>query len=321
MVLVLVVGGGLGWFIHRATVQRDAVKAIVAAGGNVKYDFQQNAGSLNPSGTAPGPKWLVDLLGVDFFADVTSVTIATPQTDAILAHVGQLRRLERLDARSMRVTDAGLAHLGGLSGLRSLSCLGTPELTDAGLAHLAGLERLEALVIDGPTRIEGPGLAHLAGLNRLRFLVIFVHTKNDAGLPSLSRLTGLRKLFISMTKVTDAALAQLARLTWLEELAFGGETGSDAGMDQFISLTNLEILQVYGPWFTDAGLAPVSEMDHLSSFFVSDTTSVTAGGLNHLQRQRPALRIGVNGSGRVSRARLDLLRSAVGPGATLTGPL
>jgi hypothetical protein len=318
MVLVLVVGAGLGWFIRRAAVQRDAVKAIVAANGKVRYDFQQNVGSPRPGGTSPGPKWLVGLIGVDFFADVTSVSIPGPQSDAVLAHVGRLRRLERLDARATRVTDAGLAQLGGLSELRMLSCSGTPGLTDAGLAQLSGLGRLESLSIEGPTSIEGPGLAHLAGLNRLRFLAI--HIESEAGLASLSRLIGLRRLFINMPKVTDAALAQLSRVTWLEELAFGGETGSDAGMAHLTSLTNLDTLQVYGPWFTDNGLARVLEIDHLSTFFVSDTTSVTARELNHLQRQRPSLRLGINGSGQVSRARLVLLRSAFGPGAIRTGP-
>jgi hypothetical protein len=318
MVLVLVVGGGLGWFIRRATVQRDAVKAITAAGGSVTYDFQQKAGFFNPNPASPGPKPLVGLLGVDFFANVTSVKIGTQSTDAILAHVGQLRRLERLDARSTPVTDAGLAHLSGLSELRSMSCLGAPGLTDACLAHLAGLERLESLWIEGSMRIKGPGLAHLARLKRLGFLCIA--TETDAGLPSLSRLTGLRKLFIGLTKVTDGGLVDLSRLTWLDELAFGGESGSDAGMAHLRSLTNLKTLQVYGPWFTDTGLSPVSEMDHLSTFFVTDTTSVTADGLSHLQRLRPALRLGVNGSGRVARARLDLLRGAVGPGTVRTGP-
>jgi hypothetical protein len=313
IVLVLVVGGGLGWFIHRATVQRDAVKVIKAAGGEVIYDFEQNVRHFGPSGPPPGPKWLVDFLGVDYFADVTSVTFRTPQTDDILAHVGRLRRLERLDAKSSPVTDAGLAHLAGLSELRVLSCFGTLELTDAGLAHLAGMKRLEVLWIEGPTRIQGPGMGHLAGLHRLKFLCI--DNETDAGLPNLSRLTGLRKLFIGITKVTDATLAQLSRLTWLEELAFGGETGSDAEMAHLKALTNLETLQVYGPWFTDAGLAPVSEMNHLSTFFVADTTSLTADGLNNLQQQRPALRMGVNGSGQVPRARLDNLRSAVGPNA------
>lgn len=206
MVLVLVIGAGLGWFIRRAAVQRDAAKAIVAAGGSVRYDFQ-NVGFPRPGGTCPGPKWLVGLIGVDFFADVISVSMPQPQSDAILAHVGRLRRLERLDARTTRVTDAGLAQLRGLSELRSLSCSGTPALTDAGLAHLSGLGRLESLSIEGPTRIEGPGLAHLASLNRLRGLLI--HIESEAGLPSLSRLVGLRKLSIDMPNVTDTALAQL----------------------------------------------------------------------------------------------------------------
>jgi hypothetical protein len=318
MVLVLVVGGGLGWFIHRASVQRHAVKAIMAAGGKVNYDFQQYTRPINGKGKPSAPQWLVDLLGIDYFVNVTSVTFETQQTEAILAHVGRLHRLEGLNASLTPVTDAGLAHLGGLSELRALACLGTPGLTDAGLTHLARLERLEALSIDGPTRIEGPGLAHLASLPRLRLLSI--HIKTDVGLLELSQLTGLRKLFISTAKVTDATLAQLSRLTWLEELAFGGETGSDAGLAHLKALTNLKMLQLHGPWFTDAGLAPLSEMDHLSTFFVADTTSVTADGLNNLQQQRPALRIGVNGSGQVPKARLDNLRSAVGPDAIPTRP-
>jgi hypothetical protein len=327
MGLVLVIGGGLGWFVRRATVQRDAVRAIEAAGGNVEYDFQRDErkarfpgpGDIPPGLriSPPAPKWLVDLIGIDFFADVTSVDIPGPQSDAVLAHVGRLHRLERLGAGYTRVTDAGLAHLRGLSGLRSLWCAGTPGLTDAGLAHLAGLGQLESLLIEGTPHIEGPGLAHLAGLNRLK--VLFIPIETDAGLPSLSRLTGLRSLIIEM-KVTDAALAQLSRLTWLEVLSLGGETGSDAGMAHLRSLTNLKRLRVFGPWFTDDGLAPVSEMDHLAAFSVSDTTSVTAGGLSHLRRQRPSLSLGVDRTGEVSPDRTALLRSALESGATPAGP-
>ena len=35
MALVLALGVGLGWFVHRAQVQRDAVAAILRAGGRV----------------------------------------------------------------------------------------------------------------------------------------------------------------------------------------------------------------------------------------------------------------------------------------------
>ena len=40
MVLVLITGGGLGWVIHRARVQREAVAAILRAGGSVMYEHQ-----------------------------------------------------------------------------------------------------------------------------------------------------------------------------------------------------------------------------------------------------------------------------------------
>jgi hypothetical protein len=38
IVLVVVVGVGLGWVVRQAHVQRDAVAAIVGAGGAVRYD-------------------------------------------------------------------------------------------------------------------------------------------------------------------------------------------------------------------------------------------------------------------------------------------
>jgi hypothetical protein len=40
MLLVLFFGGGLGWIIHRAKLQRDAVAAIRHAGGYVAYDWE-----------------------------------------------------------------------------------------------------------------------------------------------------------------------------------------------------------------------------------------------------------------------------------------
>ncbi len=40
MIVIGIVGGGLGWIIHRAQVQRDAVAAIGRAGGFVLYDWQ-----------------------------------------------------------------------------------------------------------------------------------------------------------------------------------------------------------------------------------------------------------------------------------------
>jgi hypothetical protein len=74
IVLVLVIGGGLGWFVHSVRIQRDAVAAIRKAGGLVWYDWQANAaGKTLPTGRPWAPNWLVDALGVDYFGYVVIV--------------------------------------------------------------------------------------------------------------------------------------------------------------------------------------------------------------------------------------------------------
>lgn len=40
MILILMIGCGLGWVMHRARVQREAVEAIIRAGGEIIYDWE-----------------------------------------------------------------------------------------------------------------------------------------------------------------------------------------------------------------------------------------------------------------------------------------
>src|SRR5215213_10651885 len=112
MVLVLILGCGLGWVVHRAHIQRDAVAAIERAGGGVMYEWQFKNGIPNPAGKPWVPKWLVDLVGVDYIGNAVYVISRTRKTsDAILESVGRLSRLERLDLSDSAVTDAGLVRL------------------------------------------------------------------------------------------------------------------------------------------------------------------------------------------------------------------
>ena len=57
-------------------------------------------------------------------------------------------RLETLEFKSTKITDAGLPHLKNLPQLRSLSLENTP-LTDAGLVHLKALTQLQELSLKG----------------------------------------------------------------------------------------------------------------------------------------------------------------------------
>ena len=77
ILVVLTVGGGLGWVVNQARIQRDAVTAIQKAGGVCLYDWDFRKGAPNPNGTPMAPRWLVDRLGVDYFGHVVSVWFAS----------------------------------------------------------------------------------------------------------------------------------------------------------------------------------------------------------------------------------------------------
>ena len=66
------------------------------------------------------------------------------------------------------ITDAGLAHLSGLARLESLVLVGT-VVTDDGVGYLAGLQRLKRLKISSPhiTDRGVPQLCQLKGLSKL----------------------------------------------------------------------------------------------------------------------------------------------------------
>jgi internalin A len=138
LLLVLVIGVWLGWKVHRAHVQRDAVVAIKRTGGWVAYDWQRSMGFIQRDKKAKYPGWLVDLLGVDYFGNVVWAGFGLQGSDSEMVHVGKLRQLESLELDNSSVTDAGLIHLKGLTRLEWLALRGT-KVTDAGLEHLKEL--------------------------------------------------------------------------------------------------------------------------------------------------------------------------------------
>jgi hypothetical protein len=162
ILIVIVLGAGLGWIVRQAHIQRDAVAAIRKAGGTVSYDWEWKDGKSIRGGKPWAPRWLVDLIGTDYFGHVTIVDFpgASTATDATLAHVGPLTRLQWLTVNHASVSDAGLVHLKGLTNLSVLGLDGT-QVTDVGLVHLKGLTRLSDLGLNGSQVTD-------AGMNELK---------------------------------------------------------------------------------------------------------------------------------------------------------
>jgi hypothetical protein len=136
IILVLVIGCGFGWIVRMARIQRDAVAAIENTGGHAWYDWEETNRESDAHAPPWWPAWLVERVGVDYFGHVVAVGVgSTKGSDADLAQVGRLGRLEQLSLNGTSVTDSGMTHLKGLTGLKLLE-LETIKITDAGVREL-----------------------------------------------------------------------------------------------------------------------------------------------------------------------------------------
>lgn len=204
--------------VRQARQQRAAVAAIEAADGQIWYDLRR----LNIKSLHYWPEWLVNALGVDYFAKVKVVSFFhqhlnptnehnfannSQVTDAVLENLKGLTELQVLYIIGIQVTDAGLEHLKGLKTLQELSVLHT-QVTDAGLQHLQGLTALQELSLSG-TQVTGAGLPHLRELTALKGIYLGNTQVTDAGLEHLKGMTALKELGLRGTQVTDAGVARL----------------------------------------------------------------------------------------------------------------
>ncbi len=218
---VFLVSIGMSWVavrIERARREREAVAAIVKLGGQVEYDYQvQQPGGPLPGADPPGPAWLRNLLGENFFATVVHVYLAdSTALDPGLGHLKELTQLGTLNLMRTNVADASLEHLKGLTQLKAL-CLDSTKVTDAGIEHLKGLTQLQELDL-GDTKVTDAGLEHLKGLTQLQTLDLDATKVTDAGLEYLEGLTQLQTLGLRRTRVSDAGLERLKGLAKLETL-------------------------------------------------------------------------------------------------------
>ena len=158
LIVMLLVGGGLGWFSHKLQQtrrQRVAVTSITNLSGLVGFDDEAADFAAGPP-ISHVPRWLRNLLGDDFFRTAVSLVAFN---DGSMESAKDLTELRRLDFVGGPATDAGLAHVRSLSRLQRLN-LSDTQITDAGLEHLQGLTQLRELVLRG-TRVTDEGVQQL----------------------------------------------------------------------------------------------------------------------------------------------------------------
>lgn len=188
--------------INQARRQRIAVAAIVKEGGSVNYDWQFVNGQKEPR----GPAWLRSIFGEDLFSNVLQASV---KSDAGLACLTDLPKLQALSLARSQVTDDGLQQIEGLSQLQFLNLANT-KITGRSLSHLKKLSRLQSLYL-GNTPIADSDLAHLGPLTNLVVLYIDNTNISDAGLKYIEKLPNLTRLSAANTKIAADGVEKLKR--------------------------------------------------------------------------------------------------------------
>jgi hypothetical protein len=219
------------------------VAAIDRAGGSVRYDWQYRDGHSVTNAKPWWPRWLLDHLGVDYFYDVRLVFFPRQGSDAEMAHLGHLTRVDTLVLDPSSVSAPGLTYLERLTNLRWLTTSSSVGSTDTRIMPLKALAPLRGLNIDG-TDVTDTGLAYLVGHAGLELLGLEDTAITDAGLAHVGKLKALKLLDLDGTRVGDEGLAHLKALASLTHLHLKGTKVTDAGVrDLQKALPNLGIIR------------------------------------------------------------------------------
>jgi len=266
LALVTIFCIALTWQLHRAKLQRNAAAAIRAAGGWVYYDYQGHdltTGKLVAAARPGEPQWLLNLVGVDFFHDVTVVNMVYDDQGP-----------KRLDNKQSPVNIA--PHLAHFPRLRSLLVSGD-YLDDEGMRVFGRLRQLETFYQWEGKAIGDAGAEHLRGLPRLRYVHLGDSLVGDRGLAALATVPNLDGLSMQRNKITDAGLASLAGHPKLKSLWIGGLEGltpiTDAGVAHLANLPQLEELDLQHTRVTPEGLKALQKLPKLKSLLLSGSTA------------------------------------------------
>ncbi len=198
LLLVVLIAVPLGWKVNRARNQRAAVAGLQKLRAQITYDYENASPGSRANAAPPGPKWLIDLLGKEYFADVVQVTVGGPQVaDDTIALIARLPEVEH-------VTLAWVSRRPGLdqiSTLKQLDDLGllseAADITDKGMAYIAKLTKLRSLCLRSGSS-DGSGVQ-----DRMKI--------TDQGLLNLHELKHLEFVQLQSTQVTQAGIDTLRK--------------------------------------------------------------------------------------------------------------
>lgn len=275
--------------VNRVHRQERTIAAIEKLGGEIGYAHERQF----PNNQSPGPRWLREWLGDDYFREVVIVDLqGKAATDELVEQIADFRSLGQLNLVETRITDRALPHLAKLKQLKALS-IGFNPITNGGLAHLSQLNQLVYLDLS-VTSIDDDGLSVLNRFPQLYQVHLYGTAITDRGAETLSRIQTVGELDVANTRITDAGLGHLANLSRLTRLR----------LDQMITGQGQELR------ITDAGLLHVAHMPKLADLGLVNL-AITDQGLSHLQSSSTLERVSLFGCKGITRQGIGDLKNAI----------
>ena len=182
----------LGLIVNRVNKQKQAIAWVREHGGTALYDFQWNERGFITNGEPPGPDWLRERVGIDYFADVAYVSLDKPEISDVDA-LAPLTEVRALYLRGTTVSD--LSPLAKMTKMQQMD-LSHTQVSD--LSPLAGMQRLQVFYVHD-TRVSD--LSPLAKITGLKWLDI--HDTQVSDLSPLAKMKEMQSLFLKNTPVTD----------------------------------------------------------------------------------------------------------------------
>jgi hypothetical protein len=302
-VSLTLLGVAFGYHCERVRGQRNAVRALRAAGGWVYYDFERyDMHGVRARGESPINAWLLRTFGVDHFHNVTVVNLEFDNYSgrhrenrtvdgAVIEQLQHLRRVRKLWLQGAQATDDGMRSIGTLKDLEFLSIVPAPLVTDDGVAHLRNLKKLKHVWIYKDPYAQVPRLTNaslkvVAALPAIEHISLDGGDFTDEGMRAFQGVGGLRSLSLRWASSTgDVGLGYLRSAVRLEHLLLSGTDVSDEGLGHLSAMRELTLLSLGRDCrrVTSAGidhLAGLSKLEHLHL----DNTTVSAEAFKCLRR-------------------------------------
>jgi WD40 repeat protein len=275
LLIIAVFAIWLGFKTKNARDQRAALTAIRQAGGTPYFDYQlvKNKTDWDLTAKAPGPDWLRNLLGEEYFAEVVGVgfekrSLPPEEFVKLLQQLSRVHSITMIAAEDRQRNTKSPSRINELrenqkanpsanrpGPLKPLSSafdhIPNTTILDAFLEPIGKLESLESLYLSNDA-ISDEGLKHLHNLHRLESLDLSDTDISGSGLQYLP--IKLTVLDLRDTGIDDAALEHVGKLANLERLDLSGTAITDAGLKYLSGLKKLKDLDLSETCVTAASL-------------------------------------------------------------------